>query len=420
MDFIGSKNIFLLTRDTLKLMDKRLMKHGSRVAYILYKMMQVRGGYEEYEMAEFAMLATIHDIGAYRTADLSMPLSFETKNTQAHSIYGYLFLKYLSPYKERAKVLLNHHAFYSDLLKKGEKEYLEVTSFLSLAEYVDVYREALGERFNVLSFRPFEGKRFSKLALDVLDRAIEKYQLFEKLETEDHEIELSKLMDNLMFTNQEKKEYMETIMYCLDFRSHMKVQDTAVCISICDQIAEMIHLDVRTREKLYYGALIHDIGMLDLPKDMIESNRKLTEEEMERMRGHVQLTRTILESRMEQDVTEIAVRHHERCNGAGYPNGLVAKDMTVPEKILQIADAVTGMINDRPYRKGLSNDIVHDILEADQMEKCYDPDVYKCLFDKFDQIISEAKRQGEESLRTNALVDQRYKKLEVAMNQIKG
>ena len=55
MDFISSKNIFLLTRDTLKLIDKRLMKHGSRTGYILYKMLKQRGGYEKFEMAELVM-----------------------------------------------------------------------------------------------------------------------------------------------------------------------------------------------------------------------------------------------------------------------------------------------------------------------------------------------------------------------------
>ena len=205
MDFIKSKNIFLLTRDTLKLMDKRLMKHGSRVAYILYKMMQTSGGYEDFEMAEFCMLATLHDIGAYPTADLSMPLSFETRHTLPHSIYGYLFLKHLSPFRERAKILLNHHVTFMELAEKGEREYIEVTNFLSLAECVDVYREALGERFQVTSFRPFEGKRFSKQALDVLDKAMVREPILEKLDSEEHEQELSKLMDNLMFTNEEKK-----------------------------------------------------------------------------------------------------------------------------------------------------------------------------------------------------------------------
>ncbi len=420
MDFISSKNIFLLTRDTLKLMDNRLMKHGSRVAYILYKMLQTWGGCEEFEMAEFAMLATLHDIGAYQTSDLLRPLSYETRDTLPHSIYGYLFLKHLSPFEDRAKILLNHHVTFMELAEKGEKEFMTVTAFLSLAECVDVYREALGDRFSVTSFRPFEGKRFSKQALDILDATLAREPVVDMLETDGHEQELSKLMDNLMFTNEEKKRYMEMIMFCLDFRSRMKVKDTATCISLCDQLSEEMHLDQRTREMLYYGALIHDIGMLAIPKDIIESDRKLTDIEMERMRQHIPIIRRILDSRLDPVVADIAARHHERTNGTGYPDGLEGKDMTVPEKILQLADAVTGMINDRPHRKGMPKEKVRSILESEAQERSFDPEIIKVFFDHFDQIVDTALTQGQESLKPNAAVAARYEKLEKAMAKMKA
>ena len=59
MDFISSKNIFLLTRDTLKLIDREIMKHGSRTGYIFYKLLLESGGYEKFELAEWAMLGMI-------------------------------------------------------------------------------------------------------------------------------------------------------------------------------------------------------------------------------------------------------------------------------------------------------------------------------------------------------------------------
>lgn len=66
MEYIHSKDIFLLMRDTLKLVDRRAMDHGSRVAYYLYKMLECKGGYEKYELADFAFMASMHDIGADR------------------------------------------------------------------------------------------------------------------------------------------------------------------------------------------------------------------------------------------------------------------------------------------------------------------------------------------------------------------
>ena len=226
-------------------------------------------------------------------------------------------------------------------------------------------------------------------------------------------------MDNIMFTNEEKKGYMEMIMYCLDFRSHMKVQDTAVCISICTRLAQLRNLDQRTKELLYYGALIHDIGMLSIPKEVIESDRKLTDDEMEMMRKHVDIGRQILESRLENEALEVAVRHHERCNGSGYPQGLTGTDMSMPQKILQLADAVTGMINDRPHRKGLDHEKVREILTRETQERSFDPELMKVFFAHFNEILSGAAEQGRESLKANARVISLYRKLEEQMKQMK-
>ena len=67
MEYIKSKDIYLLMRDILKLINPTLMEHGSRVAYIVYKMLQEENRYEEFELADIVMVATMHDIGAYKT-----------------------------------------------------------------------------------------------------------------------------------------------------------------------------------------------------------------------------------------------------------------------------------------------------------------------------------------------------------------
>ena len=108
IEYITSKNLFSLICDTLRLLDESLVKHGVRVSYIMSKMLECKGGYEKYEIADFMLLAVLHDIGAYKTDDVRKQLSFEAKNPLPHSIYGYLFLKYLSPLEEQSKMILYH------------------------------------------------------------------------------------------------------------------------------------------------------------------------------------------------------------------------------------------------------------------------------------------------------------------------
>ena len=97
MEYIRSKDIYLLMRDILKLINPTLMEHGSRVAYIVYKMLQEENRYEEFELADIVMVATMHDIGAYKTekSRINDMLQYETRDSMAHSIYGSLFFKYL-------------------------------------------------------------------------------------------------------------------------------------------------------------------------------------------------------------------------------------------------------------------------------------------------------------------------------------
>ena len=87
IEYITSKNLFYLICDTLKLMDESLIKHGTRVSYIMSKMLECKGGYEKFEIADFMLLGVLHDIGAYKTDDVRKQLTYEAKNPVPHSIY---------------------------------------------------------------------------------------------------------------------------------------------------------------------------------------------------------------------------------------------------------------------------------------------------------------------------------------------
>ena len=92
MEYISSKNIFLLLRDTLKLIDRRPMDHGSRVGYLFCKMLECKGGYEQFELADFLMLATLHDIGAYKTDKMGDRLNYELSTIKNMGYVDYFLI----------------------------------------------------------------------------------------------------------------------------------------------------------------------------------------------------------------------------------------------------------------------------------------------------------------------------------------
>ena len=407
MDFISSKNIFLLVRDTLKLIDKRLMKHGSRTGYILYKMLECEGKYEKFELADFVMLATLHDIGAYKTNDIGDMLRFESKEYMPHSIYGYLFLKYLSPMEELSKILLYHHFDYYKI-KDAKYEYLDIACCLNLAEKIDIYYNALGSKFDFGLFSKYAGTKYTEEAVNLFSQAQIKYDILAKLKSEEYEKELDELMDYIMFSNEDKRRFMEMIMYCLGFCSDSKVEDSVRCTCICEQLAERMNMDEIQATKLYYGALLHDIGMLSIPKKIIDVNRKLTEEETECMRKHVEVAETILSNRMNQDVVDIACRHHERANGSGYPKRLFNTQMSDSDRILQVADTITGLIGRRAHRDPLSKEKVIEILKDEVQNKRFNAQIVDIMIADYDEILKEVADRAQQILKMNSKLQVQY------------
>lgn len=180
MEYIKSKDIYLLMRDILKLINPTLMEHGSRVAYIVYKMLQEENRYEEFELADIVMVATMHDIGAYKTEKtrINDMLQYETRDSMAHSIYGYLFFKYLSPVPDMAKVLMYHCRDY-EKLQTVDYAYKDVAAYVNIAEKIDIYANTMGAQFDPRMFQKQAGTKLSAAGLERFYQCDTKYNLRE-------------------------------------------------------------------------------------------------------------------------------------------------------------------------------------------------------------------------------------------------
>ncbi|MEG2852223.1 MAG: phosphohydrolase, partial [Hydrogenoanaerobacterium sp.] len=88
---IKSKDVISIICKTLNKVDERLVNHGERVAYVIYKMLKYEGGFSKAFMDRVGLLAVMHDIGAYKTDEIDRLVEFETKNVWQHSVYGSLF-----------------------------------------------------------------------------------------------------------------------------------------------------------------------------------------------------------------------------------------------------------------------------------------------------------------------------------------
>ncbi len=111
----GILNVAHMMRKALNTLDYRLMDHGERVAYIVYRMCESTGKYSTEQLTKICYLSMFHDIGAYQTEildpldNVSSSFGFEVLNTHTHAIYSYIFFREHEFFSEYADALLYHH-----------------------------------------------------------------------------------------------------------------------------------------------------------------------------------------------------------------------------------------------------------------------------------------------------------------------
>jgi HD-GYP domain-containing protein (c-di-GMP phosphodiesterase class II) len=409
MEYIKSKDIFLLVRDTLKIVYPRLMKHGSRVAYMVYTMLREEGKYEEFELADMVMVATLHDIGAYKTErdKLGEILRYESKDCMAHSIYGYLFFKYLSPVPDLAKVIMYHHTDY-DRLKQMNYSYKDVAAYINIAEKMDHYSTALGDKFEMGMFQKYAGTKLSDDGLFLFYKCEDKYGMFEKIRSGAYLKELDDIIEYMIFNNEDKKKFLEMLMYCQGFFRSEMVVETAMAVCISEEIAREMSLPQQKREILHYGTLLHDIGMLSIPRELIETPRKLEPKEAKLVKTHVETAGKILGPRMKKEVVDIVLAHHERCDGSGYPRQLTDSQMSTEQKILQVTDMVVALLHKRSYRKPLPKEKIVAILEEKTSRNVLKRQVVSVVVQSYDKIMSRIGEESAQILRMYETLNKQY------------
>jgi HD-GYP domain-containing protein (c-di-GMP phosphodiesterase class II) len=113
-------------------------------------------------------------------------------------------------------------------------------------------------------------------------------------------------------------------------------------------------------------ALLHDIGKLALSNRILDKPGGLTHAEFERVKEHPLFTQWVLERvSCFADIAPIAGAHHERLDGGGYPRGLAADELTVPMRVLAVADVYEALTAERPYRHALTNEDALDLIRLD-------------------------------------------------------
>lgn len=163
-------------------------------------------------------------------------------------------------------------------------------------------------------------------------------------------------------------------------------------------MAEYLGFPEKEVELLFLAAPLHDIGKMGIPDNILTKPGRLTPEEFEIIKTHTTLGEKLLKdspSEIMQIGARIAISHHERFDGSGYPKGLKRTEIPIEGRIFNIIDQYDALRSPRPYKEGLSHDATFRILtEGDERTRPehFDPQILKAfiaLNDVFDEIFEK-------------------------------
>jgi putative nucleotidyltransferase with HDIG domain len=174
-------------------------------------------------------------------------------------------------------------------------------------------------------------------------------------------------------------ELITTLAAVVDARDAYTFGHSTFVARYSEAIAEQMGYNKGQLERLYRSALLHDIGKVGIPESILFKPSRLTPEEWEIMKSHTTIGYQIIRQiRSLKDAATVALYHHERWNGSGYPEGLVGEKVDLDSRIVGVADSLETMLSDRPYRKGIT--LEEALSEIDRCNgTLYDPAVVAAL-----------------------------------------
>lgn len=132
-----------------------------------------------------------------------------------------------------------------------------------------------------------------------------------------------------------------------------------------EALARAINLPEKEVERIALGALLHDVGKIGIPEQVLRKPTHLSDEEWDVMKQHpvIGAEKVLMPNEALRDLIPIVKYHHEHWDGTGYPERLKGEEIPFSARIVSIADAFHALISDRPYRKGLSVQKACEILK---------------------------------------------------------
>lgn len=170
--------------------------------------------------------------------------------------------------------------------------------------------------------------------------------------------EVANAFRNLAVQTQEmSRELILVLVAALEARDSYTKHHSERVAAYAQLLARQLQIDPLKRANIARAGILHDIGKIGVPEDILTKPGRLTPEERQKMQNHPQYSFDIIRevpTYAQAGITEAVLQHHERWDGQGYPQGLIGEDICIEAQILAVSDAFDAMTSNRVYRRALS------------------------------------------------------------------
>ncbi|MDR3369784.1 HD domain-containing phosphohydrolase [Rhodoferax sp.] len=383
--------------DALDLVGVTHIHHGKRVAFIAAEIAK-RSGWAHPRMDDLFQAAILHDCGVSKTLVHARLAQFQWENEAEHCVQGAELLQSCELLSQYSNFIRHHHTHWEQLesLDLAVEEKL-AANCIYLADRVDIAcLSSRGESVNLLLIKDEVRSRIFKkrgtwFEPSLVDRFMEVSSnegFWFSLEG-DH---ASNYVSRWVFDSpgveigfSELRNLVRVFSRIVDAKSTFTREHSEGVASLSRHIGELFELPERSCEMLELAGLLHDLGKLRIPDELLEKPGKLTHYEYSDVKRHSFDTYNILKDiHGLEEVALWAGQHHERIDGSGYPYHHANDEISFESRIIATADVFQALAQNRPYRGSLPPAEISAILNEEALNGRLDSRIVQKIDRHFD------------------------------------
>lgn len=394
--------IFSLS-DALDLVGIDEVAHGKRVGYMAFKCAESMNC-EKYRREQLFHIGLLHDCGVSSSqVHKHLIEELQWEHDEDHAVTGEHLLRKSHFLEKYATTVRYHHTAWQQLKSMSDvpQQVKKDANLIFLVDRVDSlaaphYQEDLQDQIGRIrdKIKSLSGKLFSSDNVDVfLETSMSDsfWLMLEPPHLGRFLVDIRNLCDVQGIENEDVKDIAKIFAFIVDAKSKFTFEHSMGVATLARFIATSHGFKGDDIDKIEIAGLLHDLGKLRIPDEILDKPGKLNIHDQQMMKRHsFESFQVLREIRGFEDIALWAAYHHEKPNGSGYPFKREGVELSLEARIIAVADMFQALVQDRPYRKAMSLEQTCDILLQHSDDDLLDAKIVKYVTDNASECYRHA------------------------------